>query len=395
MLKNNSIHLSKNKQIELGSFYTPKILVDKVSEFIECYKQQGNKKNIIVFDNASGCGAFIDSVGGLDYRFSDCDKKAYDFLCSNNLDKNKIFCNNSLHNVSRKKYDIPNKAFLIQVGNPPYNDTTSEFKNGQKGKNKCDPDLFDRDLGISFLKSFNKLKADVVCVLHPLSYLIKKTNFNRLKEFKENYTLKKGFLFPSSMFNGTGSIKFPIMIGLYERNEKGMNFEYIENFSFSIINSDTIFKLNTFETIDGYIHKYPPVKNGPLSSIGLYYYTVRDFNSLRKNTSFLNRVISNGIVVEIENFYKYAYLYTLKNLFMPSDIWLYGNLSPLVSKKTLEKHKNKFVTYALLTNPIVKNLDNKILTNIIKYYDLNINKHYNQEKEEMEIIKLFKELLIK
>lgn len=44
-------------------------------------------------------------------------------------------------------------------------------------KNFCDEDLFDRDLGVSFLKSYNKLKADVICILHLLSYLIKKTNF--------------------------------------------------------------------------------------------------------------------------------------------------------------------------------------------------------------------------
>lgn len=391
MLINKSKHLTKEKQIQLGSYYTPKELVDKVCEYIQPYILK-NKENIIIFDNAAGCGAFVKGMEKYDYRVADCDAKAYNFL-NKYLDNKKVFCTNSLIDVNRKKYNIPNSSFLIMVGNPPYNDITSEFKNGQKGKNLCDRDLFDRDLGVSFLKSYNKLRADTVCILHPLSYLIKETNFKRLKNFKNSYRLNKGIVFSSSWFSKTGSIKFPIMIGLYERNEKGMDFEYIRNFNFSILDEEDKFNLSEYETTDCFIDKYPPGKNGlKVSPIGLYYYTFRDFNSLRKNASFMIKQHYNGIPVTVQNFYKYAYLNALKNLFWVDNIWLYGNLSPLINKNMLEKNKNIYIEYAIQTNCALKNADKKIIQDITKYYGIDLDRLTDINKLENEITKQFKEL---
>jgi len=392
MLINKSKHLAKEKQIQLGSYYTPKELVNKVYDYIKPYILK-NKENIIIFDNAAGCGAFVIGMKKYDYKAADCDARAYEFL-REHLDNRKVFFANSLVDVSRGKYNIPNDSFLIMIGNPPYNDTTSEFKNGQKGKNLCDKELFDRDLGVSFLKSYNKLEADVVCILHPLSYLVKKTNFKRLKIFKDNYRLNKGIVFSSSWFSKTGSIKFPIIIGLYERDKKGMDFDHIKNFNFSILDIEDKFKLSKYETTDGFIDKYPPRKNGlKVSPIGLYYYTFRDFNSLRKNTSFMIKQHYNGIIVTIQNFYKYAYLNALKNLFRPNNIWLYGNLSPLINKNILEKNKNIYIEYAIQTNSALENIDKKIIQDIAKYYGVNLNKLTDINKLEVKITKQFKKLI--
>lgn len=392
ILINKSKHLTKEKQIQLGSYYTPEKLVKKVYEYIQPYILK-NRENIVIFDNAAGCGAFIIGLKQYDYRAADCDAKTYEFL-QEHLDNGKIFYTNSLIDVSRGKYNIQDNSFLIMVGNPPYNDTTSEFKNGQKGKNLCDEDLFDRDLGVSFLKSYNKLEANVVCILHPLSYLIKETNFKRLKDFKDNYRLTKGIIFPSSWFSGTGSIKFPIIIGLYERDEKGMDFNYIRNFNFSILDSEDKFKLSNYETTDGFIDKYPPRKNDlKVSTIGLYYYTFRDFNSLRKNRSFMIKQHYNGIIVTIQNFYKYAYLNALKNLFQVNNIWLYGNLSPLINKNMMEKNKNIYIEHAIQTNSALKNIDKKIIQNIVKYYGIDLNRLTDINKLEAGITKQFKKLI--
>jgi len=392
MLINKSKHLAKEKQIQLGSYYTPKELVNKVYEYIKPYILK-NKGNIIIFDNAAGCGAFVIGMKKYDYRAADCDARAYEFLKELLVNK-KVFHANSLIDVSRGKYNISNDSFLIMIGNPPYNDTTSEFKNGQKGKNLCDKDLFDRDLGVSFLKSYNKLEADVVCILHPLSYLIKETNFKRLKNFKDNYRLNKGIIFSSSWFSKTGSIKFPIIIGLYERDEKGMDFDHIRNFNFSILESEDKFKLSKYETTDGFIDKYPPRKNDlKVSPIGLYYYTFRDFNSLRKNTSFMIKQHYNGIIVTIQNLYKYAYLNALKNLFRANNIWLYGNLSPLINKNMLKKNKNIYIEHAIQTNLAFKNIDKKIIQNIAKYYGIDLNRLTDINKLEVEITKQFNKLI--
>jgi len=389
---NRSKHLSKEEQVKLGSYYTPKKLVDMAFKFIQPYAVD-RKKNVVIFDSAAGCGAFVARIKKYDYRAADCDTGAGEYL-KKRLDGKKIFLSNSLLRVSRKKYVIPAKSFLIMVGNPPYNDTTSEFRNGRKGRNLCDQALFDRDLGVSFLKSYDKLKANLVCVLHPLSYLIKKTNFKRLKSFKDNYRLKRGVIFPSSWFLGTGSIKFPIVIGLYERDKKGMDFDYIKNFSFSILDSRKKFKLARYKTTDGYIDKYPPRKNGQkISPLGLYYYTFRDFNSLRKNTSFLDKRHPNGIVVTVNNFYKYAYLSALKKLFKARDIWLYGNLSPLINKKLLEKNKKIFIEHAVRTSPTLKKTNRRIVRKIARHYKVGLNKRTNIAGLETAIKKYFRALV--
>jgi hypothetical protein len=69
-----------------------------------------------------------------------------------------------------------------------------------------------RDLGMSFLLSYNELKARFVCVLHPLSYLIKEANFKLLKKFSANYQLKQAKIISSNVFKDTSkSMAFPFI----------------------------------------------------------------------------------------------------------------------------------------------------------------------------------------
>jgi len=377
-------HLPKHKRIKLGSYYTPERLVKKVHEFIKPYADNP-KNNVLLFDSAGGCGAFLLDIKHYNYRIADCDLEACLFL-QQHFSHEKIFHTNSLTEIKRDKYLIPSSAFLIMIGNPPYNDTTSEFKNGKKGQNICDEDLYDRDLGVSFLKSYYKLNADVVCVLHPLSYLIKETNFKRLRAFRDNYQLIKGSIFSSGLFTGTGTGKFPILVALYEKNPKGMKFEDIKNFEFNILDNDKTFILSDFKTTDGYINKYPPRKNEVKKSpTGLYYYSFRDINSLKKNASFLIKEHPNGIVVTVENFYKYSYLHAFKNLFNPDDAWLYGNLSPLVDMEDLEQNKELYILYAIKTNRILKKLHSSVLEKIADYYKIELNNTDNIDKIEKAI----------
>jgi len=377
-------HLHKNERIQLGSYYTPEKLVKLVHEFIKPYLEK-KKNDIILFDSAGGCGAFLFDIKHFDYRIADCDLEACKFL-KLNFNHNNIFYTNSLKESNRDKYFIPSSAFLVMIGNPPYNDITSEFKNGEKGQNICDEDLYDRDLGVSFLKSYNKLKADVVCVLHPLSYLIKEANFKRLRDFKDNYKLIRGEIFTSALFHGTGTVKFPILIALYEKNTYGMTFDYIRNFKFNILDNDKTFVLSYFKTTDGYIKKYPPCKNDVNKSpIGLHYYTFRDLNSLKKNTSFFTKEHPNKIIITLENFYKYSYLYSVKNLFNPKDEWLYGNLSPLVDIEDVEQNKKLYVLYALKTNKTLRDIDSSLLKKIVEYYKIKFNNTENIDKIEKTI----------
>lgn len=370
-------HLPENKRIRLGGYYTPKELVSKVYSFIKPYFS-GERKKSIIFDSAGGCGAFLLNTNGNDYRIADCDREACDFL-KQRFDATKVFYTNSLVDVDRNKYSIPFSTPLIMVGNPPYNDITSEFRSGEKGENICDEDLRDRDLGVSFLRSYNKLRADIVCVLHPMSYLIKEANFKRLREFRKNYKLIKAEIFSSALFVGTGFGKFPIIVALYERTITGMDFDYIRNFRFNILNSNDTFVLSKFQTTDGYINKYPPRKSDDKKSpIGLYYYTFRDFNSLKKNASFMTKKHPNGIVVTLGNLYKYSYLYSLKRLFNPANSWLYGNLSPLADIDDVENNKGLYVSYAVKTNRVFEQVAKSLPKKIINHYKIKIEDNINQ-----------------
>ena len=97
---------------------------------------------------------------------------------------------NVLSQISRSKFGIGENEKLAIVGNPPYNDVTSRVKNDIKAKPcKIDEEIKTRDLGLSFMLAFAKLKPDYIAVLHPLSYLIKKTNFETLKPLMQNYKL--------------------------------------------------------------------------------------------------------------------------------------------------------------------------------------------------------------
>jgi len=159
---------------------------------------------------------------------ADNDELATDYL-KENFPHLLVIQKNALTNFKRAKYGIKDNQGLIIIGNPPYNDLTSlkarKIKENHQNNLDIDPQIKSRDLGISFLRSYHQLKADYVCVLHPLSYLIKETNFKSLKEFKDNYRLLKSLVVDSKKFSDAKGASFPIAISLYQLDKKGMNYE--------------------------------------------------------------------------------------------------------------------------------------------------------------------------
>ena len=141
-----SRHLPAAERIRKGSFYTPKKIVDKVHNLIESYK---SRPRAVLLDSAAGMGAFLQPGGKAACKAAEIDPAAGRILKSR-LPAENLFLGNALLNAGRKKFCIAAEDFLIQIGNPPYNDTTSAYKSGQKGKNICDRDLYDRDLSVSF-----------------------------------------------------------------------------------------------------------------------------------------------------------------------------------------------------------------------------------------------------
>lgn len=345
-------HLSSSEMIKKGSFFTP----EHISSIVFNYLINEIKKEDVIVDFGAGYGAFEQSFNSVSDQIvaTDIDETSLLELKKHFPNINTIH-ENSLININRNKYCNPDQR-LIAIGNPPYNDTTSIYKKGEKGENTCDLSVKARDLGISFLKLYSELGASFVCVLHPLAYLIKKSNFKSLGQFKDHYKLLSATIFSSLEFESIkkGNSAFPVVAAFYERNENGMNFEYISDFYFDILNSTSKFRLSDYETIDGKIPKYPDKEN--LYYEGLQFYTLRDINALKRNATFIDGFCSNGIKVTIENLYQYAWLEYFKASFNPSENgYIFGNLSPLYDKSIETSDKKKeLIRYVWDNKPLIQ-----------------------------------------
>lgn len=315
-------HLDRKDTINLGSFYTPKFCVEIAYQMLE---KVADLHNFILFDSSCGYGDFF--IKELNYLGADIDKQALE-----KVNKNiQTICTNSLYQVNRKKYNISDSERLIIIGNPPYNDKTSIIRNDIKQDLfQIDENLKHRDLGISFLRSYEILQPEFICILHPLSYLIKKTNFNALKEFSKNYRLIDGVVISSEVFTPNSSTYFPIIIALYQKNIQGMDYEFIKDYSFKIYPDDKVLCLNNFDFIGNYVQKYPNHKDTRQEVA--YFYTLRDINALKRSKTFLDKPQANSIKVFADNIKYYYYIHHFKQ-FAHQLPFYFGNLDVFINNE--------------------------------------------------------------
>lgn len=375
-------HLEKTKLINLGAFYTAPIYVDIVWNFIKTYID----KKTVILDPACGYGVFLTKKTVAKKIGNDIDIKALEIAKVNANDV--VYYNyNSLKVFNRIAYGISSKEKLIIIGNPPYNDITSQAKKKLKKLDfDVDPRIKTRDIGISFLRTFDYLKADYICILHPLSYLIKKANFKLLKNFKDNYVLLNGIIISSRYFKLTSkSSEFPIIIALYERRSKGMDYEYIKNFYFKTIEGKE-FKLNDFEYIGDFVEKYPR-KNTEFKQEDILFYTLRDINALKRNKTFIEKPTTNAIKVNINKLDYYVYIDVFKD-FIEHIPYYFGNLDILINRKIFSKYRKYFISYAIRKRPFLRKyyLSYKIYCNdkdfILEYFKELLGDHFISIKEK-------------
>src|SRR3989344_3607960 len=310
-MNRNQKHLNYIDTVNLGSYYTPEIIVDLAYSIL--------KKRIN------------------DVYFT---------------------CQNSLVSVCRKNLAIENDEKLIVIGNPPYNDTTSIIRNSIKDvsvQDKIDSDIKTRDLGMSFLLSYDKLQADYVCVLHPLSYLIKKANFSLLSKFAKNYKLIDGLIISSHEFSDTSrGMAFPISVALYRRDQNGMTYDYIQNYQFKV-KDDRFFRLRDFDTIVNYVQKYPNKKylnknDKPVAK----FWTLRDINALKRNCTFIDSDTYNTVYVLMEKLPYYCYIDIFKQ-YADKMPYFIGNCDVIIDNEKFNKIKECFIAQSVHTNSILKN----------------------------------------
>ncbi|MDR1221250.1 MAG: hypothetical protein LBK73_16850 [Treponema sp.] len=337
-------HLGHKDTVNLGSYYTPAWLVDIVYSLIE--KNASNAGDYCILDTSCGYGGFLRGAKTIG---ADIDEKAVE-TAKQTSPHGVYFNHNSLFKIARSQYNLGKNEKIIIVGNPPYNDTTSIIRNDiKKAKFLRDADVMSRDLGISFLLSYDKLAADFVCVLHPLSYLIKKANFQALGQFRNNYKLIDSVVVSSGVFSATSKLtSFPIIIALYERNLFGMDCEYIQNYPFKT-NDNKVFSIKEYDTIGNYISKYPNHKTVGKRDAVAYFYTMRDINALKRAATFLEKETGNAVRVTKKNLAYYCYVDVFKDYishipyyFGNNDIMInndcFRELEPLFVSRSAQKH---------------------------------------------------------
>ena len=383
-------HLAYESRVNLGSYYTPTDIVDIAWEMIAPYVHS----QTIIIDSACGYGDFLKNCGQAITIGCDIDETAIDVAKKNNH-KVRFFQTNALRNVSRTKFGIPQQSDLIVVGNPPYNDKTSLIRHSIKDIDfDIDKDIASRDLGISFLRSYNKLEADLICVLHPLSYLIKPTNFRLLKEFTANYRLIEGLLISSWEFPESAKhTPFPIVLALYQRNTQGMEYNFIRSFRFRVADKSG-FCLDDFDYITGYIDKYPkkyrPTSDDSLSSSVdgdvhrsenddlLFFWTMRDINALKRNRTFVENYSANTIVIDKRKLDYYAYVDVFKRNLHRLPFY-FGNCDVLIDDELFREYKPCFISDTVRHHPFLK-----------KHFQINL---IEKERMEPKLDVYFKKLL--
>lgn len=346
-----STHLSVAGRVNLGSFYTPARYVSMVATWL---KELGVGEGWTVADLSSGYGAFFElsEVSGLDrcnYIANDIDEKAV-IKGSELFPHVRWMQKNALKNVSRELFSLPQDSPLVIVGNPPYNDVTSQINRKVKSAElEIDQDIKTRDLGMSSLLAYDKLKADYVAVLHPLSYLIKKANFSATKGFFSNYRLLKHVIFSSQEFAGTSkTAAFPVIVALYERHEnEGLGYGDIVSLRFETVEGDR-FSIDGFEYITEYIDKYPSRNR---YSPEILFYTMRDINALKRSRTFLISRVPNAIDVDPEKLAYYCYIDCFKR-YAQTPYWI-GNFNVPFIKNSFDGISSFVVSDAKFHHPEV------------------------------------------
>ena len=334
-------HLNRTSTINLGSYYTPEFIVDIVYKMLE---KKVNLDEFILLDSSCGYGDFF--TKNLKYIGADIDAVALSKVSS----KVRTINTNSLLNLSRAKFGIKESEKLVIIGNPPYNDKTSIIRNKiKKDLFKIDKELSYRDLGISFMRSFAVLEPEFVCVLHPLSYLIKQTNFKALAKFRANYRLVDDLVISSEIFTPNSTTYFPIVIALYEKTARGMDFEFIKQYIFKTYEGGK-FKLNDFDFITNYVRKYPNLHDTRKEVA--FFHTLRDINALKRNQTFMNKPSSNSIKVFAENLKYYCYIHHFKQ-FANKLPYYFGNLDIFINNAEFLKISSEFLD--LQPKPLIAN----------------------------------------
>ena len=350
----NVAHLTYRQKTNLGSFYTPPRLVCLLYDVIARNIPANSADTVL--ESACGYGAFFaEKFPQPNARLigADIDSDAL-AIARRQFPKITIFNANALAQISRAKYGIRDNERLIIIGNPPYNDVTSHVKNRIKAAPcEIDASVRTRDLGLSFLLAAAKLSPDYIALLHPLSYLIKETNFKILAPLMRDYSLRDAVVFNSQEFAETSKgCGFPIVAAVYAKNSSGTTYEQIRHRQFRTIEGSS-FSISDYDYVSRYITKYPTrFPSTPSHEAHFRFYTMRDINALKRSRTFITEDTANAIHIIPEKLPYYCYVDAFKDIAGTLPYYL-GNLDIMINHPAFEPLKNDFLTVSVAKHPAI------------------------------------------
>lgn len=385
-----SKHLNSLDRVNLGSFYTPQKFVATACNWMKKHSL-ASSSDWAVLDSSCGYGAFFtisEFFPNAKFIGNDTDVVAVE-KCKKAFPNVKMFNENALKNINRANFDIQNGEKLIVVGNPPYNDKTSIVQKAIKNAmvdEDIDDDVEARDLGLSFLLSYNKLKADYALILHPISYLIKRANFNAAKNFFGNYEMLEHCVFSSSEFQGTSKMtSFPIIMALYKRHENaGLTYEAVCCKKFFTLEGNCFF-VRQFDYIGNFAEKYPS-KSKVRFSPDIKFYTMRDLNALRRSRTFILDDTANAININPKKIQYYCYVDCLKDWMTRNNLPYYlGNFDIPFKKENFDKIADDFVSVAKWRHQEIFSDAEKPSDDAVRKVDEYIGDVINTDARELEM----------
>lgn len=340
-------HLTAQAAINLGSFYTPAKYITLALEWL---RNLDDLPRYTIMDPSCGYGAFLRLSETLPNRFIGNDIDADALRIAHSRFPNVELFEQNKFKATRAVFKISSDEPLIIVGNPPYNDVTSQINAKLKSEHiEMDADLRTRDLGMSSLRLYNRLQADYVLVLTPLSYLIKPANFSVCRPFFGRYKLVNNLVFSSCEFAGTGRANgFPIIIALYRREkESTISHDDIKHVRFNLSDGKS-FSLNDFDYVTDHVDKYPRK-----SADGKYFfYTLRDINALRRSRTFVSDIGPNRLAIDESKLNYYHYIDCFKAYCKNHELpfWM-GNLDVVFDRENFHKVEDDICTVSRALHP--------------------------------------------
>ena len=353
--------LPDGKKSSFGKYYSPTGAIHLLRDLLDPILRPAD----LLLDLCVGIGAFAFEFTGNEFCGFDIDPIAIQIL--KKMGFKFMVEMDALSFVDRARYNIPANRRTVVVGNPPYNDWTSKNRRASKIQVQApmDPRIKNRDSGIAFMRAYFLVKPRAVAILHPMSYLVKPTIYDRLVNF--GYRLENCVIFSSRAFATHGSNAFPYVAALWvprdlaafeagkdqpklTKEEIAQEFQQIQDRHFRVVEivEDKVtdfekpFRAADYRTIDHPSCRINKNANDKVSDIGLYQFNFRDLNSLISNGNLTNKLRDTTPVnlgTDGEDLFKYAAVNAIKRYWKcskkPFDFIL-GNLSPIYPKDLIE-----------------------------------------------------------